>query len=106
MSDPIYRVPRGASRVIDEFSVTVGGVAQPLTGWTVTVVVDGDTNPDTAPLYSANCEPKPGDATKRLVVVEGAATATEIRAPGCVHVVDPNGKPDSVRFILWVEAHA
>lgn len=106
MSDPIYRVPRGASRVIDEFSVTVGGVAQDLTGWTVTVVVDGDTNPDTPPLYSANCEPKPGDATKRLVVVEGAATATvRRRLHGAIHATDPTGKPDFVPFVLHVEAH-
>jgi hypothetical protein len=109
MATKTLTIPSGASRTYP-FSIKMNGVNIDLTGWAATVVVK-NAEGDSASLYSADCPPSGTDSTVRLVTIEGAATdlAAGVRdtyRPACVHVVSPDGKPDTYELQIKIERHA
>lgn len=102
-------IPRGATRTYP-LRVKRDGVYLDLTAWEATVIVDVDKDPASAPLYGPIvCPLKPGDPTTRLIPIGGAATeggASIVRRWACVHLVAPDGSPDSIEREIKIVPHA
>jgi hypothetical protein len=102
-------IPRGATRTY-RLRVQKDGAFLDLSGWQASVIVDADTDETTAPIYGpVPCPLEAGDSTARLITVGGAATAggtTRIKRRACVHLVSPDGEPDSIEREILIVPHA
>lgn len=97
------RVPLGRSRAFD-FRITRDGKDVDISTMpecrVVVVARDGSSK------YEADCAPKAGDPTSRVVILRGTASDATGNFKACIHFTETGGEPDAESFLVTVYQHA